>query len=1683
MSPLDRYPTGVLHPIDPDLSGIDPASTDREAAEPGLLDESDDLPDPDGESKEQSLAKPARRRRYVPPSSVGFSCCVRGDVRLAITASAAVYRQGGERDSEGRFLGREYTRTPLPEVTVCWSGASPLRPPDLTIWEGRAGIDVRARTHGDGFILTVTLCNRRELDPQAQPRHRTRDRVGKALLEARLECTLERGELLEYPRVDPSLLTDEERELELQYRERRIYAVGHGAAAAWKVEGRGGPRIWSDFMPESEVPMMTADTGGEDGVLDLAHLAEAPRADVLVRFTAGYAEWIAEQMRTASKLPTPDAQATAHRMCERMGTALGRMRRCVEMLRTDPLAAEAFRVANRAMLDQMRQGARVSGRKVESYRWRPFQLAFLLTVMESAIREEDDYRDVLDLIWFPTGGGKTEAYLGLIAFLIAWRRLKYPDSGGGTVSFMRYTLRLLTRQQFERAARMVCALELIRRRSPERLGVAPVDIGIWVGGEISPNGIDQAAELVEEIRAGRQESRYRLLLERCPWCGTPFDAERGYRAGDEEFHFHCVDDDCEFGAGELPLPCNVVDEALYRRPPSLLIGTIDKFARLAWDERTGALFGAGTGSRPPELVIQDELHLITGPLGSVAGLYEAGIDTLLVRRGVRPKYVASTATIRMAAEQVRRLYARDLAVFPPPGLSHDDSYFARTDRERPGRLYVGYLAPLLDQQHCLAPLAAALLAAPEALFDADADRDALLDAWWTQVLYHGSLKGVGNSHNAFVTHVRDFGRRLAGELEEGSAAGPGDGIDDAGAEPDDSASRFQDTRIAQLTSHLSAEENAATFLRLAHSRENEACLDAVLATNMVSVGLDVARLALMIVNGQPLTTAEYIQATSRVGRADVPGLVVANYYRHQARSLSHYESFRPYHESFYRFVEPSSVTPFTYQVRSRALHAALVIALRHACAGLRDNSSAGSFDRHSQEVRVVTGELKRRCERAAADGHLGPDTAAHIDRLTAQWHDEARRCEHERRQLKFQGRNDDRAFDRLLFTHGDSRPGLWATLHSMRNIEGTGVLKVHDRPAAPMTPRPGWKRDGAGKRKPEGDEVIAVRLSHLLRDCSVGAIVRGPKSLMVVQDIRTWDRPGSDPMEREIRYVHRVRSALGIDAALCAPPRSAERNGTVIGWIPALRFPTWMRCLRCGFLHRAPWRRRPRPGSEHRESEAGTGTEVARCRECGDRLEQVPWVLVHEEGYLADVPWHAMAHEHSRNPEQSQCRPDWARTYLRLEEDAADRRIVCSRCGSSGRLRSGAFPQIPFPPFAWQQPWIPEPPARTPDSFAWLVEINDVRVHSPLTRTALVIPPESRIRRGTVTDRLYVSSRNQQRIRAAKSGLARKSVLKRLASEYRCIPGEIESALAEIEEGYPLFGQVDSEESLLAAEYRALIEKIPELRDDEDFVTDHHTEGWNALRRTLDAESTRRAAGTVSRLIAVNRLKEIMVLMGFQRAGGRPTRPDITGESPWLPALELYGEGIFFTLNEEVLQRWESGEALRERADAFARRYVRRAAQVVPELEVQVSPRFLLCHTLAHLLIRELDAEAGYPAASLKERIYCATGRDAMAGILIYVAVADEEGSLGGLMELAKPERFLRLLTGAIGAASWCSLDPVCSEQEGHGPGLLNRAACHACALLPETSCPYGNVLLDRAFVKGAAPDITAFVDCTEAAS
>ena len=1016
VSPTERFPSGALYPISPTGDGIDPAGDDGS--------EDDTLPNATGETKEE----PAVVRRYIPPSSLGFSFFIKGeDVRFQILCRAARYESTG-RDEKGKFKN-DWTRSADVGESeefvnvVCPSKNSRQSFEKL---DGSARVDVEWRSFADGWIVTTSLCNSNEILYEEQTgRDFAFERAEKTLFEASLRCVIDTGEVGTYPRVDRSLLDEEEQEIELQYARRHVYAIGHGCAAEWKFENGKVTEVYSDTMPAVEVPQMTADTGARgDPVLSLARLSDIDNLHSCIQpelaaFVDGYATWVAEQERSISE-QSADDRAAAKRIVNRMDVAVSRMRAGLDLLSNDARVRQAFSLANLAMLNQMRQNDQLQGksRSDEAYRWRPFQLAFLLTTLESAANPESEFRDTLDLIWFPTGGGKTEAYLGLIAIQITLRRLRHPDTGGGTTVLMRYTLRLLTRDQFIRATRLICALELIRRERDD-LGTEPISVGMWVGDATSPNTFKKAAELVARARSTGDKPA--LVLDHCPWCGSAFMAERNYDSTEQSFRFLCRNANCSFGATDTGnLPCNVVDEALYAEPPTMLVATVDKFARLAWEERANAFFG-GTRHLPPELIIQDELHLIAGALGSIAGLYEAAIDTVVQSRGLYPKYIASTATIRTASRQVKRLYGRDVAVFPPPGISCDDSFFARTVplSQRPGRIYVGYLAPMLNRQACMAPLAAALLQAPIALFESEQDQRELLDAWWTQMVYHGSLKGVGNSHTAFASAVRDFMRLLrlhAGNDNRGTPS------------------------IAQLTSLQTAEENADIFARLNRRWDEEGYLDAVLATNMISVGLDVGRLGLMIINGQPLTTAEYIQASSRVGRSEIPGVVFANYYRDQARSLSHYESFRPYHDAFYRFVEPTSVTPYTYQARLRALHAALVIVIRHTGQGMLSNESAGDFDPSNALLAKTIDRLKRRCRLSVSGSHDEVD--AHIDALVAGWQSEVERCRDSRRKLEYQVPDRDTGRDRLLYNHDDRIRGLWPTLQSLRNVENTALLKA-----------------------------------------------------------------------------------------------------------------------------------------------------------------------------------------------------------------------------------------------------------------------------------------------------------------------------------------------------------------------------------------------------------------------------------------------------------------------------------------------------------------------------------------------------------------------------------------------------------------------------------------------------------------
>ena len=462
------------------------------------------------------------------------------------------------------------------------------------------------------------------------------------------------------------------------------------------------------------------------------------------------------------------------------------------------------------------------------------------------------------------------------------------------------------------------------------------------------------------------------------------------------------------------------------------------------------------------------------------------------------------------------------------------------------------------------------------------------------------------------------------------------------------------------------------------------------------------------------------------------------------------------------------------------------------------------------------------------------------------------------------------------------------------------------------------------------------------------------------------------------------------------------------------------------------------------------------------------------------MPWHFLSHKDAREPTQRNCK---VQDQLRLIERGYEERILrCGACGAGTRFRGDE--RVGFGQ-GRMQPWtkddlVPliEVGEEGDKDLAQVLVINDTRVYVPVAESALVIPPEARVLKGTVVDSLYRNSGKRSLIDGARTPLARKGIMRTLATEYRCTLNDIETALADLARGFPLYGETFTPGQLRESEYKAFLEVLPDQREDEDLVTRNRSDEWRELGIAVDLNAEEREiVHGVRHLVRVDRLKAVKVFKGFTRLGGEEiVPPDIAGESDWLPAIALYGEGIFLALDEDRLKVWEQTPAVVLRLNRLLPRFTQ-SGRNDPN---PVTTRFMLLHTLSHLLMRQIESEGGYPAASLNERIYCANAPEPMAGILIHVAVPDIAGSLGGLAELSEPRRFLGILIRTLEHSRWCSLDPVCSEHEGQGPGLLNRAACHACALVPEPACEYGNTLLDRVFVKGdAASGLPSFFGVT----
>ena len=852
------------------------------------------------------------------------------------------------------------------------------------------------------------------------------------------------GTVREYEMRRALDMDDEAAEIRLRYRNRKVYAVGHGMAADWELGADGRcTTVRLDPVPSFVVPAVETtafdEATPEAKALLLEHLSrlDSAPADVLTSleaFADAFGAWVAVELNRVDSFGGD--RAVARRIVKRSEIALLRMRDTIERLRAadgDDLRT-AFSLAMAAMRLQMMQASRNRGEPVSEPRWRPFQLGFLLVSLASTVDDSHGERDLVDLIWFPTGGGKTEAYLGLAAIEIFRRRIVDGAAGGGTAVLTRYTLRLLTAQQFQRAASLVCAMELLRRQDgiadPRAKGMAPFSIGLWVGNDVTPGTRRDAKAALDRLhKASRPEEANQFQVESCPWCATPIVPkhrsarlnEYGLRLVGRDVLLHCVNQACKF-SDELPV--SVVDEELYETPPTILLATVDKFARLQFLPRAGRLLGLNTAFRQPSMIIQDELHLLSGPLGTTVAVFDAVIQMLVSASGSSPKIIASTATIRASDEQVQGLYGRKVALYPPSGFDDDRTFFSQPVKSGEGRLYLGLMPQALSQISATVSAAVPLIELPEALARHD-DAGVSRDAYWTAVMYHNSLRELGRTGTLVVDDVNarlePRAERLELDLRVVRAA-----------------------RVLELTSRRGPEELPKDLRDLRESADtSDQAVDVVLSSNMLSVGIDIPRLALMLMVGQPKTTSEYIQATSRVGRGGVRGVIATLFRSNRARDRSHFETFRGYHEALYRSVEPTSVTPWSVASRDRSLAGALVMLLRHIGPNLAENDDAGKLDRDDAAQRAAIDSLVDRFVDLveSSDAVEVRDTRERVESLLNQWDRRAREARESGQRLVYdRAQGDDKA---LFKRFGQTGEG-WLVADSMRSVEPNVAVEVRE---------------------------------------------------------------------------------------------------------------------------------------------------------------------------------------------------------------------------------------------------------------------------------------------------------------------------------------------------------------------------------------------------------------------------------------------------------------------------------------------------------------------------------------------------------------------------------------------------------------------------------------------------------------
>lgn len=1595
----------------------------------------------------------------------------------------------------------------LPDDEERWSRNHMDWSDDVSLESGEKEIDpapgegirllCKVRKAAAKYTVTLRLVNDRE-SPE--------DSSGKAVQHGYAMATLYQPKISvssDSGFVDVRTKTDHEEDpkMAILYRHSEILAYGHNVGVDWEDDGS---RVWSEHIPGYEVPKMIPDKSLVDHIPSMEELSDLSTLDTALDGLEGLLNanriWIDD---CRSSLIADMKSGKIDRSSEPMKSAveeslsnaessLSRMQEGIETLRTNEHAREAFTLSNRSIQISQEGPTGPAGRKKGQFRWYPFQIAFQLLNLNGIVSTEKsdphwkDRDETIDLAWFPTAGGKTEAYFGLIATTGFYRRLRYPDeeTTPSVHAIMRYTLRLLTMDQAERLVRLVTAMNQVasEHEAPSVRDGHPFRVGMWVGESASPNKLEQhrnrkdARSIILDQRkgAGLKTNTRAIMFESCPWCGSdsivdPHNWEIGRIRERKALIGRCKGDGCPYDSEE-GIPFTPVDEDIYNNPPSILLGTVDKFVQAAYNRtyesasrgtpaNVRTLLGYSGSNRPPDLIIQDELHLLSGPLGSLAGLLETALDVAWHEScdGHRPKYVAATATIRGAERDAKLMFGRELNIFPPPVNRASDNFFAREapTEQTPGRVHLSLLGPP-DKARTVAdqPVASLLQSANELRQSLD---DELVDPYWTLVSYYNSLRELGGAQSSLASKIKTEW------IPEFSS--------------DESLVREID-KIEELTSRVPQDRLIMTKTALENDLSHESPVDVVVTSNMFQVGIDISRLGVMTINGQPKSNSEYIQSSGRVGRKH-PGLVVSMLRSTYPRDQSHYETHRAFHQEIYRHVDMTSTTPFSLRALDRALDTTLMALIRLVSEDLSERDSLNQLVQGNR--RIVQEPIKDAFQmfRDCIEGRLGDagsgsandqrfikEVIRELDRSHARLRRWVARQVSDGRKCCWTPKYGTSDQNEVCWAKGsdDEKQGR-PVISSLRDVaDEVRVARSFSRTT------PGFYRYGT---LPEG---------HLMSHASPGSIWEKDGRSYMTLGISNWENfvtHHEPPMDTAMKHGGVLIRERQIDAnskLLGSRERDPVRKLRLLptnkthGHVSYLLYPRTHRCE-----------------DGHLSQPLVKEDEDAHCaREgCGKPAVQMRFVSICKEGHIHDFNYGWWVQR--GGPGDCKCSKKPIDLDLRKGHAYSLGQWVlrCTACSRTKDMRR--VPTISEEDHdasncgSFGEPWLI-------DDWSEKEPCLEKLVHRQVGSTSVTYNHGSSVLLIPLTISWYLANSDVVRVYLDEPDYAGMKEVFDFQSS-RGSTGPLLEHLAGTDYHDEESGE-DPEDYDTVRFFRDLAEFKEHQSDgplSPENIRARERNGlqlgtgsgkdhrFSSIKLSMDSKPWGTKDWPIRNLSRVDRLTELRFITGVSRVVDSNTELPIDEPEQSRETFGIgnynFGEGIYIDINPKWLSSKAKSRLSTLDADSSMPhsmgigRMPSHVLQQTPCLEEDERNRnaFTILHSLSHLLIRKACSKSGYSLGSVKERLYfeAVGGKVKHAAILLYTSGPSSDGTLGGLAGQAGLSRMKKIVESALASRESCSNDPVCKE---HTPleREPNGAACHTCLILPETSCECRNHMLDR---------------------